>query len=68
MDDFNAWHESVKSALGLPYNDGITTEYTTPIPQKDGIIVAFSDEQYAENLIASDYTTPVIEYPINNEA
>ena len=67
IEKFNAWHESIKSALGLPFDDGITTEYTTPLPQEDGTIIAYSDDEYAENLIKCDYTTPVFEYVTTDE-
>jgi hypothetical protein len=62
ITNFNAWHESVKSALGLPYDDGITTEYTDPLLQIDGSVIAFSDDKYADNLTECNYTPPVFEY------
>jgi hypothetical protein len=62
IKEFNKWHESVKSILGLPYDDGVTTEYTDPLIQPDGSVIAYSDDEFADNLTKSNYTTPVLEY------
>jgi len=68
IEQFNAWHETVKTALGLPYDDGVTTEYTSSILQADGTVIAYSDDEYSENLIAVEYITPTLEYGRVDEA
>lgn len=55
MSHFNEWHQIVKQILGIPMDDGITTEYTQPIIIEENQIIAFSDEEYAENLIPIEY-------------
>lgn len=68
IKDFNTWHESVKSVIGLPLDDGITTDYTSPLLQEDGSVIAFSDEEYAQNLTLCQYKPITLEYTVVNEA
>jgi hypothetical protein len=62
IEEFNIWHEQVKIEIGLPFADGITTEYTSPIIQDDGSVIAFSDEEFAEGLTVTSYSPPVNNY------
>lgn len=68
IEDFNTWHESIKLILGLPYDDGITTEYTTALLQEDGSVIAYADEEYADKLTPCQYTPISQEYAIVDEA
>ena len=62
IEEFDAWHDLVKSTLGLPYDDGITTQYTDPLIQADGSVIAYSDDEYAADLVTCNYTPPTFEY------
>jgi len=62
IKEFNIWHEQVKIEIDLPFADGITTEYTSPIIQDDGSVIAFSDEEFAEGLTVISYSPPVNNY------
>ena len=50
QQEFDAWHEPIKVALGLPFDDGITTEYTKLVTSFDGRLVAWVDDDLATGL------------------
>jgi len=49
-EQFNTWHEQIKTLLGIPLPDGITTEYTELLTKDDGELYAWVDEEYANGL------------------
>lgn len=50
IEEFETWHESIKTALGIPLPDGITTEYTEAFQVSDGSYSAWVEESEAEGL------------------
>jgi hypothetical protein len=67
LEEFDTWHNQVKEEIGLPFEDGITTNYTEPIILDDGQVVAFSEELYSEGLTSCDYVPKSLEYGEINE-
>lgn len=49
-EEFRLWHEPIKVALGLPFDDGITTEYTKLVTSFDGRLVAWVDDDFTVGL------------------
>lgn len=50
QEHFNIWHEQIKTLLGIPLPDGITTFYTELLTKDNGELYAFVEEQYADGL------------------
>lgn len=46
QEDFDNWHSEVKTSLGMPRSDGVTTEYTKLITLSDSTLGCKVDESY----------------------
>ena len=69
LDDFNTWHEAIKTQLGYPLigiNQGSglpdenacwTTEYTST-KEVEGKFIALVETEYAEGLTPTDLRVP----------
>jgi hypothetical protein len=63
IEDFNAWHESIKTSLGYPFPsvdsngnecEPMNTDYTMAIVIAIDDVRAWVDEEYAEGLIITE--------------
>ena len=62
IEEFNQWHEGIKTFLGIPRPDGVTTEYTIPITTSDGTIRAWVEHSWG-SLVEGD--APIVDKPWN---
>jgi len=54
QEHFNTWHEQIKTQLGIPLPDGITTSYTNLLVKDNGELYAFVEDKYAQGLEQTD--------------
>jgi hypothetical protein len=52
IEGFNSWHSEIKSNLGIPSQDGTTTEYTVAQPS-----VISSDSRVVASFTYGDFDT-----------